>query len=978
MATSASVKDYSTEGMEEGLTCYICYDLLREPKDLVCPHVFWLLRLQEWVEKKPIIEYPECRYITIVPRGLGNLKTNLHLKTMVENYVKGVERKKGVPMYPNHEGERQHFWCITCGITVCHNCLVLDHPRPQHFIGDLKVITVTKTQDTKMKRKVNQVEEEIKKKKQKEELSGSETKLQGAKDKNKSNIKKRMQQSCSELQAQGHRVMESVENNYQQNLTTISEREQQIPDTINSLQNIETAVHQQHTSFMDQINRLCAQAKIYHSTVTLMNIDAVRVNPVPSMNMDTFQVSSVPSMNVNSVQHNPVPSMNMGSVQVNSVPLMNMGSVQVNPVPSMNVNSVQVNPVPSMNMDSVQVNPVPSMNINTVQDNPVPSRNMNSVHVNPMPSMNMDSVQVSPVTPMNKGSVQHTPVPSMNMGSVQVNPVPSMNMDSVQVNTVPSMNMDSVQDNPVPSRNMNSVHVNPVPSMNMDFVQVSPVTPMNMGAVQVNPVLSRNMDSVQVNPVPSMKKGFVQVNPVPSTNMNSVQLKPVPSMNMNSVQVNLGSSFQNTAQFDHSGAFRLNSRFQASACENGVPSMNTGSVRVVPGSTLHNTSQAGHANACRLPPRFQASTCQNRVPSMNMGSVGVIPGSRLQNTFQVGRAGAVRLLPSVQTSTCQSEMPSLDMGSVRGHPGSSLQNTAQVGHAGAFRLLPQVQTSSCQSEVPSMNMGSVQVNPGSSLQNTSQFVQVGANIKNKDRLKLISECGIFQQAMDVAVTRTGLLAVVDYLGRDASIYRKDNANFKRQYNLNVTGPLAVAATSEGKFFVSDNGLVKVFSPNGRYESTWPGSVHAGRITTTPDDLIVIGNIIGAISVHQSNGELIRTHKVDCRYFGDIASNGKQIAFTTGYTGKVCVIDFVTGHTLWTVDMVMPRGICYEQRGFLLVAGGSKKSGESVIYRYHWRNGRLISCLASGLYVPCSMTVTHDNKLVVADAKTVKVYKAKIK
>ena len=32
MATAASIKDYSTKVLEEGLTCYICYDLLRDPK----------------------------------------------------------------------------------------------------------------------------------------------------------------------------------------------------------------------------------------------------------------------------------------------------------------------------------------------------------------------------------------------------------------------------------------------------------------------------------------------------------------------------------------------------------------------------------------------------------------------------------------------------------------------------------------------------------------------------------------------------------------------------------------------------------------------------------------------------------------------------------------------------------------------------------------------------------------------------------
>ena len=108
MATAASAPDFSTKVMEEGLTCYICYNLLREQKDLDCPHVYCLECLQEWVKKKPTIESPECRSITVIPQGgLVNLKTNLRLKTMVDNYVQGGGKRERVPVCPNHEGERQ-------------------------------------------------------------------------------------------------------------------------------------------------------------------------------------------------------------------------------------------------------------------------------------------------------------------------------------------------------------------------------------------------------------------------------------------------------------------------------------------------------------------------------------------------------------------------------------------------------------------------------------------------------------------------------------------------------------------------------------------------------------------------------------------------------------------------------------------------------------------------------------------------------
>ena len=146
-------------------------------------------------------------------------------------------------------------------------------------------------------------------------------------------------------------------------------------------------------------------------------------------------------------------------------------------------------------------------------------------------------------------------------------------------------------------------------------------------------------------------------------------------------------------------------------------------------------------------------------------------------------------------------------------------------------------------------MNSIQVNRRSSLQNSSQVGLVEANSNSTCKLKLISEFGKFKCAQGVAATRTGLLAVVDFDARDVSIYgRKDNGDFKRQNNLgssqsngNVTKPWAVAVTSDGTFFISDYGVVKVFSPAGTYKTSWPESVLADSITITPDDMVVVGS-----------------------------------------------------------------------------------------------------------------------------------------
>ena len=279
-----------------------------------------------------------------------------------------------------------------------------------------------------------------------------------------------------------------------------------------------------------------------------------------------------------------------------------------------------------------------------------------------------------------------------------------------------------------------------------------------------------------------------------------------------------------------------------------------------------------------------------------------------------------------------------------------------------------------QHDVQQEDIPTLQFNPGSGSLNSSWFGELVTSRNRK--LTFVTEYGRFQQVQGVAVTQTGLLAVADPFVKDVSVYRNVNGEYKNQFCLRLRyQPISVAVTSEGKFLVSDNGQVMVFLPSGRYERSWPDSVIADRITTSPDDIIVIGSCSkGIISVYQSNGELIRTHQADCENIADIASNGKQIAFTTGISGKVCVIDFVTGQTLWLLDMVWPFGICYEQRSnTILVAGDSCATTQSMIQQYCSTTGRLISRLASGLYNPLAMTTTQDNKLVVADNKTVKIY-----
>ncbi|XP_072047874.1 uncharacterized protein [Amphiura filiformis] len=562
MATASHNPDVSIKVMEEDLSCNICYNLLREPKDLDCPHVFCLQCLQEWVKKGRTVECPECRHITIVPLGgLVNLKTNLRLKTMAEKYAAPVEKQKGVPICPNHEGEKQHLFCITCGVTVCHNCLVLEHQMPEHGIKELKVIT--KTQKTEVKAKMDCVKQKIKKTEDDEKkLNEMERKLQAARDQAEKDVEKRVQEATAEVEAKGKEMKAAIKATHQLRMETLKEKRIQTNDMVTRLHNVHTATQnvvdtaadhifmKQHNSLVDKMNKLCIS--------------------------------------------------------------------------------------------------------------------------------------------------QH--------------------------------------------------------------------------------------------------------------------------------------------------------------------------------------------------------------------------------------------------------------------------------------------------KVPLPDLAALRFDPGSGTVNSSWFGRVVADGYRKCKLKLVHEFGAYLKAQGVAITQTGLLAVVDSHAKEVGIYREVNGEYKRQFSLDSSADspdgnktqsvksLKVAVTSEGKFFVTNSiGTMKIFSPSGRYENKVSGV--GSIIAITPDDMIVIGSTVKrVITVHKSDGELIRTHQVDS-FVENIDSIGKQIAFTTSNKGNsIHVIDFVTGQVIWRVDMLWPLGICYEPNSnTLLVAGGSKKQGQCIINQYCSTTGRLISHVGSGLHSPYAMTVTHDNELMVADKKNVKVF-----
>ena len=283
--------------------------------------------------------------------------------------------------------------------------------------------------------------------------------------------------------------------------------------------------------------------------------------------------------------------------------------------------------------------------------------------------------------------------------------------------------------------------------------------------------------------------------------------------------------------------------------------------------------------------------------------------------------------------------------------------------------------------------------PGADPVSPAWFGSVDENNHEVHELTLVAEFGTFKKARSVAVTQSGLFAVVDSKAEEVVVYHYDIGEYKRQFCLGDTSsnpegklikPLKVAVTSDDKFLVIDDGHVKRFSSTGAYEQTL--SIIGDRITTTPDDMIVVTNSRkGHIKVYKPNGELLKTHAIDSKNVADIASNGKQIAYTTGSEGNACVIDIESGHKLWTLDITWPLGICFVPKSDdILVAGHATKRGQNMMRQYCSTSGHLIlsppsrlsrATRLSGLWNPYAMTITRDGTLLaVADLKTVKLYR----
>ena len=268
------------------------------------------------------------------------------------------------------------------------------------------------------------------------------------------------------------------------------------------------------------------------------------------------------------------------------------------------------------------------------------------------------------------------------------------------------------------------------------------------------------------------------------------------------------------------------------------------------------------------------------------------------------------------------------------------------------------------------------------------------------KLTLASEFGIgsFQKAQGIAVTKNGLIAVADSRANYVEVYRLEDLGYKRAFvlgastdvadgctNSKITRPLDVAVTSDGKFFVVDSSLVKIYSNGGKYETCFSTVLHDNTctadksapqgITTTGSDVIVVADLgRQVVTLHTSSGSLLRLLKVDVDPRNRIATDGRDVFFTNYQEGKVCAIDFHSGDKLQQFDIPKVTAICCDETsGSIILGRNDGTQGSGVLEQYCMTTGQLIARLASNLYAALGMAITTDNKLIVADMISVKVY-----
>lgn len=122
--------------VEDELNCRICLDRYKDPKLLLCFHVYCKACLGRLAYQE--ICCPECRQITPLPadNGVAGLKAAFYINRLLGIIQEDLKKEKRC--CSEHGDEELKLYCETCGILICLRCITKggEHHSHDHEILD--------------------------------------------------------------------------------------------------------------------------------------------------------------------------------------------------------------------------------------------------------------------------------------------------------------------------------------------------------------------------------------------------------------------------------------------------------------------------------------------------------------------------------------------------------------------------------------------------------------------------------------------------------------------------------------------------------------------------------------------------------------------------------------------------------------------------------------------------------------------------
>ncbi|XP_071787024.1 E3 ubiquitin-protein ligase TRIM33-like [Asterias amurensis] len=266
-------------------------------------------------------------------------------------------------------------------------------------------------------------------------------------------------------------------------------------------------------------------------------------------------------------------------------------------------------------------------------------------------------------------------------------------------------------------------------------------------------------------------------------------------------------------------------------------------------------------------------------------------------------------------------------------------------------------------------------------------ISLGNLIKKEPRWELCLEYDVGNDgAWDIDASLPGdEMAVADFRNSRVLIYDTKGCQ-KKAINL-PKRPLDVAAFKNQLVIVDQTNSVKMYNRNGKKMFEFRTVPHSEVGKTSVDlrsvavikDTIMVGDVMrSVITKHRSSdGSLIDTVLIQTKPFFLTNDSKDRVVVTGGEKKQVRIVE-LTGTTLFSINPKIDsqqvescNGVCCDSSAIYIAV--CNEIGTGHIHQYDTQ-GRFLSCIAQGLYIPCGISLTSDGQqLAVADWESVKIY-----